>query len=63
MNKSEKNRLDFEFYEKPTKNNKVILSDSAQQSKKDSRMSLETSKYKSGARKARSKQPSESIHD
>ena len=36
MNKSEKNRLYFEFYEKPTKNENVILSESAsQQSKKE----------------------------
>ena len=29
INKNEMNRLDFEFYEKPTKNNKVILEDAA----------------------------------
>ena len=69
MNKSEKNRLYFEFYEKPTKNLNIILSDSAipaKQTKKnnpDTRLSPETSKYKSGARKAGSKHLSESIYD
>ena len=33
INKNEMNRLDFEFYEKPTKNNKVILEDAAISSK------------------------------
>ena len=29
INKEEENRIDFEFFEKPTKNSKVILADSA----------------------------------
>ena len=29
VNRSEKNRIDFEFFEKPTKNPRVILADSA----------------------------------
>ena len=33
VNKNKENRIDYEFYEKPTKHNKVVLSDSAISSK------------------------------